>query len=172
GYLNNQEATNKCIDKDGWFRTGDVATVDKDVKFKFNQQLKYYKICFIGYFYVIDRVKELIKYKGHQVAPAELESLLLTHPAIADAAVIGIYSEKEATELPCAYVVPQGQGPTIKLEQEILQFVASKANNSQKLRGGVVFVDKIPKSLSGKILRRMLRAGIGFKMLTLEKARL
>ncbi|CAG8721372.1 23867_t:CDS:2 [Dentiscutata erythropus] len=155
GYLNNQEATNNCIDKDGWFRTGDVVKVDKN-----------------GYFYVIDRVKELIKYKGFQIAPAELEYLLLTHSATADAAVIGVYSEEAATEIPRAYVVPKGHEPTTKLKKEIIQYVASKVSYIKQLRGGVVFVDKIPKSASGKILRRMLRNGIGFNELTLEESKI
>lgn len=155
GYLNNLEATNNCIDKDGWFRTGDVVKIDKD-----------------GYYYVIDRVKELIKYKGLQIAPAELESLLLIHPTIADAAVIGVYSEEASTELPRAYVVPKGHEPTMKLKKEIIQYVANKVANFKQLRGGVVFVDKIPKSASGKILRRMLRNGIGFNELTLKESKI
>ncbi|CAG8587619.1 13669_t:CDS:10, partial [Acaulospora colombiana] len=137
GYLNNNQATNWVIDKDGWFRTGDIASVDPD-----------------GYYFIIDRVKELIKYKGFQVAPAELEALLLTHSSVADAAVISIYSEKDATELPVAYIVPQqGHEPTAELKDGIEQFVATKAAPHKKIRGGIVFVDQIPKSASGKILR-------------------
>ncbi|CAJ0907845.1 17100_t:CDS:2 [Entrophospora sp. SA101] len=87
GYLNNKQATKECIGKDGFFRTGDVAFINEN-----------------GKIFLVDRIKELIKYKGSQVAPAELESVLLTNPIISDAAVVGIYSEQDATELPVAYV--------------------------------------------------------------------
>ena len=137
GYLNNAEATAHTIDADGWLHTGDVGHVDDK-----------------GYFYIVDRVKELIKYKGFQVAPAELEALLLTHPAIADAAVIPSIDD-EGEEVPKGYVV-------FKAEQEISQedvyeFVASKVAPHKKLRK-LEFVESIPKSASGKILRRLLVA--------------
>ena len=114
----------------------------------------------------MDRLKELIKYKGYQgehvgrrrsraVAPAELEALLLTHPSIADAAVIGIYSSSQATELPRAYIVPTGLQSG--LAQDVATWVAGRVASHKRLRGGVVLVDKIPKSPSGKILRRELR---------------
>ncbi|CAG8661630.1 4614_t:CDS:10, partial [Acaulospora morrowiae] len=141
GYLNDKQATDRAIDKDGWFGTGDVAIIDPD-----------------GYYFIIDRVKELIKYKGFQVAPAEIEALLLTHPSVADAAVIGVYSEKDATELPLAYVTPQRNNkPTEDLKQDIVQFVASRVAPHKRIRGGVVFIDQVPKNTSGKILRRILR---------------
>eukprot|EP01116_Phalansterium_solitarium_P019385 TRINITY_DN5388_c0_g1_i1.p2 TRINITY_DN5388_c0_g1~~TRINITY_DN5388_c0_g1_i1.p2 ORF type:complete len:536 (-),score=210.74 TRINITY_DN5388_c0_g1_i1:286-1893(-) len=137
GYYNNPKATAECIDKDGYFHTGDIAYVDEK-----------------GYFYIVDRLKELIKFKGFQVAPAELEDLLLSHPAVADCAVIGV-PDQEAGELPRAYVVlAAGKKATAK---EIQDFVASKLSHFKHLRGGVAFVDAIPKSLSGKILRRVLR---------------
>lgn len=101
--------------------------------------------------YIVDRKKELIKYKGLQVAPAELEALLLTHPKIFDAAVIGINTP--STEAPRAYVVTAGD----ITEQEIKDFVKKNAADYKQLRGGVVFLEAIPKSPSGKILRKDLR---------------
>lgn len=135
GYLNRPDATAETIDSDGWLHTGDLGYVDED-----------------GYLYVVDRLKELIKYKGQQVAPAELEGLLLTHPAIADAAVIPVPDE-EAGEIPKAYVVLK---PNHHLtEQEVMDFVAGHVAPQKKIRR-VEFVNLIPKSPSGKILRRVL----------------
>jgi len=133
GYLNNEGATKATIDSHGWLHTGDLATADAD-----------------GYFYIVDRLKELIKYKGYQVAPAELEALLLTHPAVTDAAVIPIPDE-EAGEVPKAYVVTDGDVTA----EEIMDHVASKVAPYKKLRA-LAFVDSIPKSASGKLLRRVL----------------
>ncbi|HEX2102084.1 MAG TPA: 4-coumarate--CoA ligase family protein [Solirubrobacteraceae bacterium] len=133
GYLNNPEATAHTIDDNGWLHTGDIARVDED-----------------GRFWIVDRLKELIKYKGYQVAPAELEALLLTHPAIADAAVIGIPDE-EAGEAPKAFVVAK----TAIAPEEVAAYVASHAAPYKRLRA-VELLDEIPKSPSGKILRRVL----------------
>lgn len=133
GYLNNPEATASCIDTEGWFHSGDIGHVDE-----------------AGYLYVVDRLKELIKYKAMQVAPAELEAVLLSHPAIADAAVIPSPDE-EAGEVPKAFVVCSGEtGP-----DDIMSFVAKRVAPYKKVRR-VEFVDSIPKSASGKILRRLL----------------
>ena len=105
--------------------------------------------------YIVDRLKELIKYQGLQVAPAELEALLISHPKIADAAVIGVYNESQATEVPRAFIVTHAE---VEMQaQEAVEFVQSNLANHKRLRGGVVFVDEIPKSLSGKILRKELR---------------
>jgi 4-coumarate--CoA ligase len=136
GYLNNDEATAATIDKDGWLHTGDVGHVDSD-----------------GHLYVVDRLKELIKYKGFQVPPAELEALLLTHPKVADAAVIGL-PDDEAGEIPSAYIVLRAD--TEATVQEIQEFVAGQVANYKQIRK-VTFMDAIPKSPSGKILRRILR---------------
>jgi acyl-CoA synthetase (AMP-forming)/AMP-acid ligase II len=138
GYLNNPKATANTIDKDGFLHTGDIATIDDD-----------------GYYYIVDRLKELIKYKGFQVAPAELEALLVTHPSVADAAVIGVPNE-EAGELPKAYVVLK-EGQKDVTHDVIAKWLESKVTNSKRLRGGVEFIDVIPKSASGKILRRVLK---------------
>ena len=136
GYLNNPEATAATVDADGWLHTGDIAVIDED-----------------GHVTIVDRVKELIKYKGFQIAPAELEALLLTHPAIADAAVIGILDD-EAGEIPRAFVVVKpGQEVTA---EEITAFTQERVATYKVIRD-VVFVEAIPKSPSGKILRRMLR---------------
>ena len=136
GYLNNPEATALTIDEDGWLHTGDVAIVDEH-----------------QHFYIVDRVKELIKFKGFQVPPAELEAIIITHPAVADVAVIGI-PDDEAGELPKAFV-------TLKPEMEatdtdIKDFVADKVATYKQIQM-VEFIDEIPKSASGKILRRFLR---------------
>ncbi|RSH83647.1 hypothetical protein EHS25_005551 [Saitozyma podzolica] len=109
----------------------------------------------------VDRVKELIKYKGFQIPPAELEALLLIHPKIADAAVIDIYSREQATELPRAYVVPLSPVFDDKhgdFADEVMRWVAQKVSDHKRLRGGVVLIRAIPKSPSGKILRKELRA--------------
>ncbi|KAI9283987.1 hypothetical protein BC943DRAFT_353418 [Umbelopsis sp. AD052] len=141
GYLNMPEATAATIDSEGYLHTGDVATLDER-----------------GTFAIVDRVKELIKYKGFQVAPAELEALLLTCDKVADCAIIGVYDEQQATELPRAYIkvtegIPQNEA-TVK---ELIRFVDSSVANHKKLRGGVRFLDVIPKSAAGKILRKELR---------------
>jgi acyl-CoA synthetase (AMP-forming)/AMP-acid ligase II len=133
GYLNNQAATDAMIDADGWLHTGDIAVVDDE-----------------GYFSIVDRVKELIKYKGFQVPPAELEALLLEHPDISDAAVVG-RPDEEAGEVPVAFVVvADGLEP-----DAVLAWVAERVAPYKKLRG-IELVDEIPKSASGKILRREL----------------
>src|SRR2546425_1927815 len=133
GYLNNPEATARTIDEGGWLHTGDIGYADDD-----------------GHFFIVDRVKELIKYKGFQVAPAELESVLLTHPAVADAAVIPCRDD-EAGEIPKAFIVLKGSATT----EELMGFVAERVAPHKKIRA-VEFIDQIPKSLSGKILRRVL----------------
>jgi acyl-CoA synthetase (AMP-forming)/AMP-acid ligase II len=134
GYHNKPDATAAAIDPDGWLHTGDVARVDEH-----------------GALRIVDRVKELIKYKGYQVAPAELEGLLLTHPAIADAAVIGL-ADEEAGEVPKAFVVASGP----LTPEEVTAFVAERVAPYKKLRA-VEIIDEIPKSPSGKILRRVLK---------------
>lgn len=136
GYLANPQATAETIDSDGFLHTGDLARVDST-----------------GCLYIIDRIKELIKYKGYQVAPAELESLLLTHPAISDAAVIGV-PDAEGEEIPKAFVVT----PALRLTaQEVIDFVAAQVAPYKKIRA-VEFVTAIPKSAAGKILRKDLRS--------------
>lgn len=141
GYLNNPEGTKNALTEDGFFKTGDVGYQDKD-----------------GNFYITDRIKELIKYKGFQVAPAELEGLLASHPMIDDVAVLGIYNNDRATEEPRAYVVPAASvEASKKTEDDIVAWLAAKVANHKRLRGGVRFVDAIPKSPSGKILRRVLK---------------
>ncbi len=136
GYLNNAEATEATIDADGWLHTGDVAVIDED-----------------GHMTVVDRVKELIKYNGFQVPPAELEALLITHPAVLDVAVIGI-PDDSAGELPKAFVV---RAPGGEIDEDgVKEFVREHVASYKQIRL-VEFVDEIPKSASGKILRRMLR---------------
>jgi len=145
GYLNNPEATRNSITPDGWFKTGDIGIRDKE-----------------GYYYIIDRKKELIKYKGFQVPPAELESVLLEHPDIVDAAVIGVEldTDREVTEVPRAFVVhTKGKDAAPKsFPADVQKWIESRVARHKYLRGGVVVVDTIPKSAAGKILRRELRA--------------
>ncbi|MDG2261836.1 MAG: AMP-binding protein, partial [Actinomycetota bacterium] len=136
GYLNNDVATAETIDSDMWLHTGDVARIDSD-----------------GHVYIVDRVKELIKYKGFQVPPAELEALLLTHPAVADAAVIGV-EDVEAGELPKAFIVLKPGAEATSTD--IMDFANSQVSSYKKVRL-LDFIDEIPKSASGKILRRFLR---------------
>jgi len=141
GYLNNPDATAATIDADGWLHTGDIGHADPD-----------------GHFVVVDRLKELIKYKGFQVPPAELEALLVAHPGVADVAVVGD-PDDEAGEIPHAYVVRQpGDGESDdELAAALQEFVASQVAHYKQVRR-ITFVEAIPKSASGKILRRMLRS--------------
>ena len=133
GYLDDPQATAATIDADGWLHSGDIVTVDEN-----------------GWFRVADRIKELIKYKGFQVAPAELEDVLLTHPAVADAAVVR-RSDEQAGEVPKAFVVPRRPVSA----DELMKWVADRVAHYKRIRH-VEFVEQIPKSPSGKILRRLL----------------
>ncbi|XP_014501030.1 4-coumarate--CoA ligase 1-like [Vigna radiata var. radiata] len=138
GYLNDKEATERTIDKDGWLHTGDIGYIDDDDEL-----------------FIVDRLKELIKYKGFQVAPAELEALLLTHPNISDAAVVPMKDEA-AGEVPVAFVVRSNS--SIDTTQDEIKNFISKQVVFYKRINTVFFVDAIPKSPSGKILRKDLRA--------------
>ncbi|HEX8852849.1 MAG TPA: AMP-binding protein, partial [Pyrinomonadaceae bacterium] len=145
GYLNKPEATAQTIDTEGWLHTGDIGYADPE-----------------GFFFIVDRAKELIKYKGFQVAPAELEALLLAHPRVADAAVIPSPDE-EAGEIPKAFVVlKNGNGATNgdaahdeDAAEELISYIAARVAPHKKIRL-VEFVEQIPKSPAGKILRRVL----------------
>jgi len=141
GYLNNPDATAACMTSDGFFKTGDIGHEDTD-----------------GNMYITDRVKELIKFKGFQVAPAELEGILMGNDLVNDVAVIGIYDEMIASEIPLAFIVPgNGAEKNEESAKGIVGWLDEKVANHKKLRGGVRWIDEIPKSASGKILRRVLK---------------
>ncbi|HEU4595081.1 MAG TPA: 4-coumarate--CoA ligase family protein [Pyrinomonadaceae bacterium] len=133
GYLGRPDATAQTIDAEGWLHTGDIGYADEE-----------------GFFFIVDRAKELIKYKGFQVAPAELEAVLLTHPSVADAAVIPV-ADDEAGEIPKAFVVTRADVSA----EEVIAYVAARVAPHKKIRR-VEFIEQIPKSPSGKILRRLL----------------
>ncbi|KAK8121134.1 4-coumarate-CoA ligase 2a [Apiospora kogelbergensis] len=135
GYYNNPAATRDAF-RDGWFLSGDIGVMRN------------------GKFYVVDRKKELLKYKGLQVAPAEIEGLLCEHPLIKEAAVIGL-ADPSAGDLPCAFVVPVEDGALAAAE--VKKYVADRLAPHNQLRGGVLFIDEIPKNAIGKLLRRELR---------------
>jgi acyl-CoA synthetase (AMP-forming)/AMP-acid ligase II len=135
GYLNNPEATRQMLTPDGWLHTGDIGYIDED-----------------GFLYVVDRLKELIKYKGMQVPPAELEAVLVSHPAVADAAVIPSPDE-EAGEVPKAFVVLKPQATASA--EDLMAYVGERVAPHKKIRR-LEFIDQVPKSASGKILRRLL----------------
>ncbi|KAL0331033.1 UNVERIFIED_CONTAM: 4-coumarate--CoA ligase-like 6 [Sesamum angustifolium] len=137
GYLNNVEATTAAIDKDGWLHTGDIVYFDQE-----------------GYLYIIDRLKEMIKYKGFQIAPADLEAVLISHPEVLDAAVTGERHE-EAGEIPVAFVVLK-DGSSVS-GAALLDYVAKQVAPYKKVRK-VYFRTSIPRSAAGKILRRELRS--------------
>ena len=134
GYLDQPDKTAECLDENGWLMTGDIAKMDED-----------------GYVYITDRLKELIKYKGFQVAPAELEEVVCLHDLVEDCTVIPVIDD-DAGELPRAYVVKKENSNLT--EQDVLDWVAEHVAPHKKLRGGVIFTDVIPKTASGKILRK------------------
>ncbi|KAI4469982.1 long-chain-fatty-acid--coa ligase [Holotrichia oblita] len=138
GYYKNEEATKEAFTRDGYLKTGDVGYYDHD-----------------GYFYVIDRIKELIKYKGYQVAPAELEAILIAHPNIKDVAVVGI-PDASAGELAMAFVVRQLDANLT--EDEVKSYLNEYVSNYKRLHGGVKFVDEIPRNSLGKIDRKRVKA--------------
>ncbi|KAJ2608707.1 hypothetical protein H4S08_004351 [Coemansia sp. RSA 1365] len=142
GYHNNQSETSRAIDSDGFLRTGDIGYI--------NQQ---------QHVFITDRKKELIKFNGFQVAPAELEGLLMQHPLVQDCAVVGIYDKDRQTEVPKAYLVLVGEDSeqNIQIGQKIVKWLNSQVAYFKQLRGGFQLIDAIPKSASGKILRRMLK---------------
>ena len=135
GYLNRPEATRAMISADGWLRTGDIGYLDAQ-----------------GRCYVVDRIKELIKYNAYQVAPAELEAVLISHPAVAEAAVIGVPNATTG-EIPKAFVVCRAEVSA----EALMAYIAERVAPYKKVRA-VAFVDEIPKSASGKLLRRVLIA--------------
>jgi acyl-CoA synthetase (AMP-forming)/AMP-acid ligase II len=138
GYLGQPQETAACLDREGWYHTGDVGYVDAE-----------------GYFFIVDRTKELIKYKGLQVAPAELEALLITHPAVLDVAVVR-KADEEAGEVPKAYIVLKPDATSRATSADALMgWVAARVAPHKRIRH-VEFIDQIPKSASGKILRRVL----------------
>lgn len=142
GYFENDEANRASFDEDGFFHTGDIAYCDSTTK---------------G-FYIVDRKKELIKVRGFQVAPPELEGILLTHPDIVDAAVIGVETGEKDSEAPRAYVVRRPGSDARKLDEVgVKAYVEPKLASYKRLEGGVRFVESIPKNASGKILKRLLR---------------
>jgi len=142
GYLNNVGGTKNAFSNDDYFKTGDVGYQDKD-----------------GNVFITDRIKELIKFNAFQVAPAELEGILMAHPKVVDVAVVGVRDEQRETEVPRAYVVAAADvDKSEATSQEIHKWMADKVANHKLLRGGIRYVDAIPKTASGKILRSELRA--------------
>ncbi|XP_051139385.1 probable CoA ligase CCL5 [Andrographis paniculata] len=135
GYFRNEEATNSTLDSEGWLRTGDLCYIDED-----------------GFLFVVDRIKELIKYNGYQVPPAELEALLLGHPEIEDVAVIP-FPDKDSGQIPMAYLVRKS-GSKIS-ETEVMEWIAKKVAPYKKIRR-VAFISSIARNPAGKILRKDL----------------
>ncbi|KAK4557142.1 hypothetical protein RGQ29_007061 [Quercus rubra] len=143
GYLNNVEATMATVDKDGWLHTGDIVSIDHD-----------------GYIFVKERLKEIIKYKGFQIAPADLEAVLISHPEILDVAVTAILDEKSG-EIPVAFVVKK-HGSRLS-EAAVMDYVAEQVAPYKKVRK-VVFTNSIPRSAAGKVLRRQLRSNMASRL--------
>ncbi|KPJ20010.1 putative 4-coumarate--CoA ligase 3 [Papilio machaon] len=137
GYWNNEAATRETVDNEGWLHTGDVAYYDED-----------------HYFYIVDRTKELIKVKGNQVSPTEIESVIMEQPEVADVAVVGI-PDALAGEVPKAFVVLKANHKLT--EKQIYDVVAQKLTKYKRLEGGVAFLHSIPRNAAGKILRNELK---------------
>ncbi|OJJ58903.1 hypothetical protein ASPSYDRAFT_89628 [Aspergillus sydowii CBS 593.65] len=149
GYINDAAATAATFSSDGWLRTGDIMRVDAD-----------------GDFWVTDRLKEMIKYKGFQIPPSELEDTLLQHPSVTDAAVCAVYDDSQATEVPLAYVSLSPETislPSSEIQSvldEIRQWSDGQLAGYKRLRGGVFHLQTLPKTPTGKILRRLLPAKV------------
>ncbi|CAK7224274.1 hypothetical protein SEUCBS140593_005519 [Sporothrix eucalyptigena] len=141
-------STSSAVTPDRFLKTGDIGYIDKD-----------------GYLFIVDRAKEMIKVKGHQVAPAELEALLMAHPMVNDAAVCGIYDEQAASEFPIAYIATTeaGRADPKRLEAELLVHVHARVAKYKQLVGGIHILQQIPRNPSGKILRRLLPANLDKK---------
>ena len=141
GYFNNPVG-NEAFDSDGFYHTGDIGYCDPKSKL----------------WYIIDRKKELIKVRGFQVAPTELEAVLLSHPQIVDAAVIGVQFGRDESQLPRAYVVrrPGSEGEKLT-DNDVKRHMKKKLAKYKRLDGGVRFVGAIPRNASGKILKTILR---------------
>lgn len=156
GYWHNETATKECLSEDDWFRTGDVGYVDAD-----------------GDFFITDRVKELIKYKGFQVAPAELEGYLQQHELVDDVVVVGVNSEILGTEVPRGYIVRKGGMKAVESgdDKRIIDWLAARTVQYKRLRGGLKFVETVPKSASGKLLRRLLKGEAQKEFTAEEKMR-
>ncbi|CAL4062940.1 unnamed protein product, partial [Meganyctiphanes norvegica] len=135
-YHNNEAATLETLPGDGWLRTGDVAMYDE-----------------VGFFYIVDRIKELIKVKGMQVSPSELESELLQHPGVGEVGVVGVPDDR-AGELPRAYVIRRDPGVT---EQQLIEFMSNRVAPHKRLAAGVRFVESLPKNQTGKLVRQTLK---------------
>lgn len=140
GYLNNPKATDETIKPGNWLHSGDIAYYDDTFRF-----------------YIVDRLKELIKVKGFQVAPAELEDLIRSHPNVLDVAVIGIADAMKG-EVPLAFIVRKVGITENNMKEDIHTFVNQHVAEYKRLAGGIEFLDAIPKSASGKILRKDLKA--------------
>ncbi|KAI9595306.1 hypothetical protein BDF19DRAFT_404406 [Syncephalis fuscata] len=140
GYLNRPDATAACIDEDGFLHTGDVVYADER-----------------GHFFIVDRLKEFIKYNAFQVAPAEIEEILQVHEAVSDACVVGYHCPERATELLMAFVSLKSEYADQIKDTDLIEFAATRSAPYKKLRGGIEFVPEIPRSASGKILRRVMR---------------
>ncbi len=142
GYIDNPQANQSAFDKEGWYNTGDVCTISLE-----------------GHLQVVGRTKELIKYNGFQVSPTELEAYLISHPAVLDAAVNGIWDSVKMTELPTAYVVLKEQlklGEKVEALQDIQKTVDRQVTGYKKLRGGVFEVTELPRTTTFKLLRKQL----------------
>jgi acyl-coenzyme A synthetase/AMP-(fatty) acid ligase len=141
GYYRNPEATADTFDSEGYVHTGDLFKRDQD-----------------GLFTYVDRSKDLIKYLLHHIYPSEIEKIIMTHSAVVDCAVIGVYSSEFATELPRAYVqLVEGEAEKKDMKRELLEYAHSQLSDAKHLRGGIVFIDSFPRTPSGKIQRRFLR---------------
>ncbi|KAE8741028.1 hypothetical protein FOCC_FOCC013439 [Frankliniella occidentalis] len=141
GYFNNPEETEKAFDEYGFYKTGDLVYEDDD-----------------GYFFFVDRIKEMIKYKNNQIAPAEVEMVLLQHPGVSEACVLGRQSTADIGDIPTAFVsrVDNEAGEALT-EGELQDLVADKLSDYKRLRGGVIFLDHLPRTVSGKVARRNLK---------------
>lgn len=141
GYMNDPSSTEACFTADRWFKTGDIGFEDE-----------------MGNLFITDRAKDMIKFKGYQIAPTELEDILIEHPAVSDVAVIGVWNEEMHSEVPLAYLVGKGgANGSEDVAISVMKHLKGKVVHYKHLRGGVVWISQIPKSPSGKILKRVLK---------------